>query len=175
MIAMALASCRECKNQVSEEAVACPRCGAPWPARPEWKGRGIDWKSKRTLWGYPLVHVAFGRDARGRLRVARGIIAIGQFAIGLVAVAQVGIGILFGFGQVMLGFTALAQVAIAGLFGVGQFATGYIAIGQVVAGVYGLAQTGIAEHMWSSARADPEAVEFFQELRRAAEGLLGRK
>ena len=25
-----------------------------------WRGTGIDWKSRRTLWGYPLVHVAFG-------------------------------------------------------------------------------------------------------------------
>jgi uncharacterized membrane protein YvbJ len=27
-----MASCRECQKQVSSEALACPDCGAPWPA-----------------------------------------------------------------------------------------------------------------------------------------------
>lgn len=81
---MSLATCRECGAEVSDQALACPRCGAPRPANPTWSGSGFEWKSSRTCFGFPLVHIAVGRDIRGKLRVAKGIIAIGQFAVGLV-------------------------------------------------------------------------------------------
>jgi hypothetical protein len=158
---MALAPCRECGAQVSTQAAACPRCGAPRPTDLAWKGWGFEWKSQATYGGWPLVHVALGRDARGKWRVAKGVIAIGQFAVGLVTVAQFGVGLLFGFGQFILGLTAVAQVAITALFGVGQLATGYVAIGQLVLAYYGLAQVGSAEFLWSTQRRDPEAVQFF--------------
>ena len=171
---MALVPCRECKKEISTDAPSCPHCGAPFPSRKDWRGWGFEWKSQQTLWGYPLVHVAFGRDAGGRLRVAKGIIAIGQFAVGLIAFGQIGIGLLFGFGQVMFGFTALAQFAIAAYFGIGQIATGYIAIGQVVFAYYGLAQGGFAEYLWSVKRRDPEAVELFKQLAERIGLCLGR-
>ena len=98
-------------------------------------GYGFEWKSARTCCGYPLVHVALGRDSLGRLRVAKGVIAIGQFAVGLITVAQFGVGVVFGFGQFILGFTALARFAFAALLGVGQIATGYAAVGQMVLAV----------------------------------------
>ncbi len=161
---MPLSTCRECKKQISTEAHACPHCGAPWPGRADWKGWGVDWKSEAAFLGYPLIHVAFGRNAQGRLRVARGVIAIGQFAFGLITVAQFGVGLLFGLGQFIFGLTALAQFAIAVLFGVGQIATGYIAIGQVALGVYVLAQHGFGNFVWDQGSKHPEAVEFFREL-----------
>lgn len=161
---MALAKCRECNQHVSTEALACPRCGAPHPVRREWKGSGYEWKSEMEVWGYPLIHVAFGRDENRRRRVAKGVIAIGQFGIGLITFAQVGVGILFGFGQVLFGLTAVAQVAITALFGVGQLATGYVAIGQLALGVYALAQLGFAEHLWTPEVRDPAAVEYFNRL-----------
>ena len=108
---MALVACRECQHEVSDVARACPQCGAPFPGRRHWQGTGYDWKSRTTVCGYPLVHIAYGRDARGKLRVAKGVIAIGQFAIGLITIAQFGIGFLFGFGQFFLALTAIAQVA----------------------------------------------------------------
>ena len=161
---MALVSCRECGRQISTDAPACPACGAPWPSRPRWQGWGFEWKSRTTVYGYPLVHIAFGRDARRRFRVAKGVIAIGQFAIGLITFAQVGVGLLFGFGQVLVGLTAIAQVAVTPLFAIGQFATGYVAIGQIAVGVYALAQAGFAQHLWSPGSRDPVAVEFFHNL-----------
>jgi hypothetical protein len=161
---MALAPCRECGAQVSTQAFTCPQCGAPRPTNLAWKGSGFEWKSQAAYGGWPLVHVAFGRDAAGRWRVAKGVIAIGQFAVGLFTVAQFGVGILFGFGQFILGFTALAQVAVAAFFGIGQVATGYVAIGQVVLAYYGLAQVGLAKFLWSVSRRDPEAVRFFSGL-----------
>ncbi|KPK64544.1 hypothetical protein AMJ83_02245 [candidate division WOR_3 bacterium SM23_42] len=161
---MTLIQCRECQKEISTEAKNCPHCGAPFPARKKWKGSGFEWKSKQTFYGYPLVHIAFGRDAQNRIRVAKGIIAIGQFGIGLVTFAQFGIGILFGFGQFILGLTGLGQFAITGLFGIGQFATGYIAIGQFALGYYVLAQAGYAKFLWSPGAEDPAAVEFFRQL-----------
>lgn len=161
---MALTRCRECRREVSTEARTCPHCGVPYPARKEWKGWGIDWKSEATLYGYPLVHIAFGRDPQGRLRVAKGIVAIGQFAIGVITIAQFGIGLLFGFGQFIFGLTAVAQFAVAFIFGLGQFATGYVAVGQLALAYYGLAQVGFAKYVWSAGRKDIEAMEFFRQL-----------
>lgn len=159
-----LGPCRECGKNTSPNAQACPHCGAPFPAREDWKGYGFEWKSKATFCGYPLVHIAFGRDTQGRTRVAKGIIAIGQFAIGLVTIAQFGVGFLFGFGQFVAGATCVGQIAIGVLFGAGQFATGYIAIGQFTLGYYALAQMGFAKYLWSPGRRDIEAVEFFRNI-----------
>ena len=161
---MGLVSCRECGQEVSDSAKTCPHCGVPHPGNPAWQGTGFEWRSTRTYAGYPLVHVAFGKDARGRRRVAKGVIAIGQFAVGLIAVAQFGVGLLFGFGQFIFGFTALAQFAGALYFGVGQFATGYIAVGQFVLAYYGLAHMGLAAHLWSPGHRDPQAVAYFRHL-----------
>jgi hypothetical protein len=169
---MALTKCRECQKDISTEANNCPYCGAPFPAKKKWQGRGFEWKSKQTFYGYPLLHVAFGRDAQNRIRVARGVIAIGQFGIGLITFAQFGIGILFGFGQFILGLTGLAQFAITGLFGIGQFATGYIAVGQFALGYYALAQLGFAEYIWSGGVKDPEAVEFFRQMLQSVKDFL---
>lgn len=163
---MALTDCRECKHEISTEAPMCPNCGAPWPARAGWRGWGFEWKTAATMFGYPVIHVAVGRDARGRLRVARGIIAIGQFGIGVITIAQVGIGLLFGFGQVIVGLTALAQIAVAPWIAVGQLAFGYIAVGQLAFGVYASGMHAFGLHAWGRNRADPEAIEFFKELRR---------
>jgi hypothetical protein len=158
---MALTACRECGAEVSGQARACPRCGAPQPANSSWSGFGFEWKSPQTYGGYPLIHIAFGRDSRGKRRVAKGVIAIGQFALGLVTVAQFGVGLLFGFGQFLLGGIVLAQFAGGLVLGVGQIATGYVAIGQVVLAYYGLGQIGLGQFLWSMSRKDGEAVRFF--------------
>ncbi len=161
---MAIIQCRECNRDVSDEATICPHCGAPYPAKKEYHGSGFEWKSKITIYGYPLIHIAIGRDARGKLRVARGIIAIGQFGIGLITIAQFGVGILFGFGQFILGLTTFAQFAIGILFGLGQFATGYIAIGQIAFGWYVLCQFGFGKYILSPGISNPQASEFFRQL-----------
>lgn len=153
---MAMTECRECKQQVSTQAWTCPHCGAPYPARPKWKGFGFDWKSKTTLFGIPLIHVSVGLDENRRLRVAKGIIAIGQFGVGVITIAQLGVGVLFGLGQI-----------VAGLACVGQFALGYVAIGQLALGYYVLAQLAYGQFVWSTQASQPEAVEFFTGLWRS--------
>jgi hypothetical protein len=86
---MVLIKCSECGAEVSDQATSCPKCGYPIQggARlPFWLRMGIwgyEWKSETTILGWPLVHIAFGWNLRtGQLMVARGIIAIGQFAAG---------------------------------------------------------------------------------------------
>ena len=134
----------------------------PIPADATWTGTALNGSRARTLRGYPLVHIAFGRDAEGKRRVAKGVVAIGQFGIGLITVAQFGVGLLFGFGQFMVGLTVLAQFAGGLLLGIGQFATGYVAVGQIFLAYYGLGQLGLAKFMWASGHQDPAAVQFFQ-------------
>jgi hypothetical protein len=161
MLPPALIPCPECRNPIGDEAGSCPKCGATGPASGKWPGTGFEWKSGRSVYGWPLVHVAFGREPGGKFRVARGIIAVGQFGIGLFTIAQIGVGFVFGFGQVMIGLSAIAQVAVTVLFGIGRFASGFAAVGQVVLAYYGLGQAGLAAHLWSMGSKDPEAARFF--------------
>ena len=104
--------CRECQHQISEQAMSCPNCGAPFPAKERWDGYGFEYKSDATFLGLPLVHISF-KYRPNRVPVpARGIIAIGQFAIGFVTISQFGIG-LVSISQFTLAAYALAQFAVA--------------------------------------------------------------
>lgn len=103
--------CRECKHMISEEAFACPNCGAPFPAREKWDGFGFEYKSGATILGWPLLHICF--KYRNRKPVpAKGIIAIGQFACGILTISQFGIGII-SISQFTIAAYALAQFAVA--------------------------------------------------------------
>src|SRR5262249_18791217 len=54
---------------------------------------GKEYKSKTTIFGIPLLHVAFGIDPKtGKKRVAKGIIAVGDIAIGCFASGGVAMG-----------------------------------------------------------------------------------
>jgi hypothetical protein len=127
-------------------------------------GIGFEWRTEAELWGYPLVCVAVGRSDRGGMRVAKGWIAVGQFAVGAVAFAQLGAGLVFGLGQFLAAPVVVAQVALGLIFGLGQLATGYVAVGQVAFGYYALCQAGLGWHVWRQGYQDPQAVEFFARL-----------
>lgn len=140
---MTLIECAECGAVVSDKAASCPKCGYPIASGgrvPFWLSTGIwgyEWKSETKLLGLPLVHIAIGWDMNsGRILVARGIIAIGQFAFGFFTLAQFGIGLVFGVGQFIAGTFAIGQFALGLLFAFGQFAAGYYAIGQFTASKY---------------------------------------
>jgi ribosomal protein L37E len=140
---MALIRCEECGAEVSDEAMSCPKCGYPMrgSARlPFWLRTGIwgyEWKSETTILGWPLVHIAFGWNMKtGQLMMAKGIIAIGQFAFGLFTLAQFGVGLLIGVGQFIAGTFVVGQFALGILFAFGQFAVGHYAMGQFAAGRY---------------------------------------
>lgn len=112
-------ACRECKHQVSEQAISCPGCGAPYPAREKWDGWGFEYKSKTTILGLPLVHISFKYRANKVPVVAVGVISIGQFGAGIINISQFGIGIL-----------SISQFTVA-LYAVAQFALAYSCVAQV--------------------------------------------
>lgn len=92
--------------------MACPQCGAPFPAKEKWDGWGFEYKSKATLLGLPLLHISF-KFRPNRVPVpAKGIIAIGQFACGIFTLSQFGIG-LVSISQFTIAAYALAQFAFA--------------------------------------------------------------
>jgi enolase len=107
---------------VSEQASACPNCGAPYPAKEQWDGWGFEYKSGFTLLGLPVLHISFKYRPNRMPVPARGIIAIGQFAAGMVAISQFGIGVV-----------SVSQFTVA-VFAVAQFAAAYSLIAQM--GVY---------------------------------------
>jgi len=110
--------CRECCREISEQAFACPHCGAPYPAKEFWDGWGYEYKSPLKIVGLPLLHISFKYRPNRKPVVARGIIAIGQFGCGIICIAQFGIGVV-----------SVAQFTIAG-FALAQFAVAHSLIAQ---------------------------------------------
>jgi hypothetical protein len=104
--------CRECGHEVSEQALTCPHCGAPQPAREKWDGWGFEYKSEATLFGWPWLHISFKYRPNRRPVPARGIIAIGQFGLGVITISQFGVG-LFSVSQFTVSGYALTQFGIA--------------------------------------------------------------
>jgi hypothetical protein len=119
---MSMKPCRECRQTISDQAMECPHCGAPFPARENWDGWGFEYKSKATLFNIPVLHISFKYSPTRRPIPARGIIAIGQFACGVFTLAQFGIGVV-----------SVSQFTIAG-FALAQFALAYSLVAQI--GVY---------------------------------------
>ena len=137
--AMNTMPCRDCSVPVSVDAVTCPQCGAPRPARAEWNGEGYEWKSAASLAGWPLVHIAFGIDRAGKVRTARGIVAVGQRAIGgvacgILACGIVSCGVVCG-GVISLGVVAGGLLIACGVNAVAPLAFGVVAVGVVAGGV----------------------------------------
>jgi hypothetical protein len=104
--------CRECRRDISEQAMSCPGCGAPFPAREKWDGWGFEYKSKTTILGLPLLHISFKYHPNRMPVPARGIIAVGQFACGVFTLSQFGIGVV-SVSQFTIAAFALAQFALA--------------------------------------------------------------
>lgn len=92
-----------------------------------------EYKSKRTLFGLPLVHIHLGWG----FCHAKGILAIGNVATGLFAFGGVALG-LFALGGVSLGLLALGGLALALLAAVGGLAIGAIAVGGLAVGLLAL-------------------------------------
>ena len=121
--------CRECKHQVSEQAVACPDCGAPYPARERWDGYGFEYKSQSTFLGLPLLHISLKYRPNRMPVVAKGVIAVGQFGAGIITISQFGIGVIslsqftiagYALAQFALAYSCIAQFAVYADQGVGQ-------------------------------------------------------
>jgi predicted Ser/Thr protein kinase len=130
---------------------------------------GFEYRSKRTLFGWPLVHITHGTDPKtGKRRVARGILAMGEQAYGLIAFGGIAAGgIAFGglgagilsFSGLSFGLLAMGGIAIGLLFAYGAaviapfawggLAVGYVAVGGAAFGVHaagGNARDPVAAH-----------------------------
>jgi transcriptional regulator with XRE-family HTH domain len=95
------------------------------------KRHGYEYKSRVRLFGMPLVHINFSGDY-GKPAVAKGIVAIGNIAIGAFCLGGIAIGILT-LGGFSLGLLALGGLALGGAvwggIGIGAYAVGGVAIG----------------------------------------------
>jgi hypothetical protein len=111
--------CRECEHVISEQAIACPNCGAPCPAKEKWDGWGFEYKSRAKLFGLPLLHISFKYRPNLLPVPAKGVIAIGQFGMGIINISQVGFGVI-----------SISQFTVAGL-AVAQFALACSGIAQI--------------------------------------------
>ena len=111
-------------------------------------------RSSTSIFGYPLVDIAFGRDldAEETYGHAKGVIAFGDVSTGLFAFGQYSRGLIFAFGQYAFGLFSFglfscgvvtAGFACLGVFSgggisIGVFAMGFVAIGYSAYGVIGV-------------------------------------
>lgn len=108
-----------------------------------------EYRSKKTLFGLPLIHVNIGLfrayRAKGILAVgnlAAGILSIGVLSAGLLSIGALAVGLL-AIGALAAGGLALAAFA-AGIFALGGIAVGVVAFGGVALGVYAIGGAAFA-------------------------------
>jgi serine/threonine-protein kinase len=123
---------------------------------------GFEYRSRRTLWGLPLLHFATGWDpASGRKRIAKGVIAVGEIAAGVVALGVIACGGL-AVGGCALGLLAIGGAAFGVPLALGGFAVGVVAAGGGAVGYYALGGWARGLHSLSNSVHDPAAAEFFR-------------
>jgi len=106
-----------------------------------------DYRSKWTLLGLPLVHIRTGARPGERMGTARGWIAIGDRAYGILfAAGAVAVGAI-SFGGAAVGLVAIGG-ACFGLLAIGGFALGGLAMG---GGAIGIVAAGGAATAWIGA------------------------
>ena len=100
-----------------------------------------EYKSKRTLFGLPLVHINCGPGihwARGIIAIgdiATGFVALGAVAAGLVSLGSLSLGLLLALGALSAGIVSIGCLAL-GLTAWGGFAVGVLSVGGLSWGVY---------------------------------------
>jgi hypothetical protein len=93
----------------------------------------VGYRSKTTLLGLPLVHVATAYrapDGSFHRGIAKGWIALGDISFGvLVSVGGLAFGTGIVLGGLSFGLLSLGGVAVGALLGIGGLALGYLAAG----------------------------------------------
>lgn len=100
-----------------------------------------EYKSKRLLFGLPLVHINIGRG----LKKAKGIFAVGKISYGVVSVGFISFGIL-SFGFMSIGLISLALLAIGVLLAVGTISVGTFSIGAISIGIFSFGAVAIGKY-----------------------------
>lgn len=109
--------------------------------RTAWEGPGFEYRSERSVLGWPLVHVRTGRKGSGFRNPVKAWFAIGDVAVGRLfagggfAVAPVSVG------GMTLGLVSSGGIAVGG-FALGGMVVGAVALGGMAVG--GLAFGGMA-------------------------------
>lgn len=171
----------------------CPECGRPLVEVLQ-RGRPRLGKVKRRRYesgahfmGLPAVSIALGPDEDGNAGRARGWIAVGDtavggvaigngFAVGIVAIGGgasagvvsigggAGLGVLAGLGGgVGIGGLAMGGMGAGGV-SVGGAAFGFAALGGGAVGYYAKGGGAAGVHVVSGSRSDPGAVAFFDSI-----------
>jgi len=120
---------------------------------PYWltRGRLYEYKSEKTLFGLPLVHINIGFGARK----AKGVVAIGNIATGFVSIGLLSTGLfstgllslgLLSFGLLSIGILATGAVSL-GVLSIGGVAFGMFTIGGVAIGAYSTGGLAIASRI----------------------------
>ena len=100
-----------------------------------------EYKSKKTLFGLPLVHINLGQG----FYIAKGIIAFGNFSFGLFSFGLISVGLL-AFGVLSLGLLALGSFSF-GLIALGAIAIGLFTMGAVSIGFFSVGALSIAKYV----------------------------
>lgn len=177
-------TCPSCGGRLAPDSFGnqpriCPYCGNAVPEDDRASeapvttsvhyGIGWEYKSKLTVFGLPVIHIASGVDSdTGRPRVARGVIAIGNIAMGLVAVGGVALGGLT-LGGASIGLAAIGGFAMGGVAFGGLALGGYLALGGLAISLnYAIGGGAIAPCALGGTGGDPACfeslLERFEEL-----------
>lgn len=105
-----------------------------------YEGWRYEYRSGRTLWGLPLVHVNLRTHGVGW---ARGVIAVGNVSTGLISLGGVSAGLL-SLGGVSAGLLALGGVAV-GAAALGSVSLGLLACGGVALGLVSFGGVAVGE------------------------------
>jgi len=113
---------------------------------------GYEYKSTRTLFGLPLVHINIGfgvRRAKGILAIgmiANGFISIGLLSVGLLSIGLLSLG-LFAIGLFSVGLLAALGTIAVGTVAIGAIAIGIITLGALSIGMFATGALAVASHI----------------------------
>lgn len=120
------------------------------PRRYVWAS-DFEYKSKRTLFGLPLVHIngKWGGTAKGVVAVgfkACGVVSVGFLSMGVLSAGCLSLGAV-SLGALALGVLALGAVSVGLLLALGAVATGFVAYGAAAFGGFAAGAFACAKYV----------------------------